>query len=99
MHNVPNLQDRIRVFVLEKYPLARKRAVKDTDSLLESGVIDSMGVLELVEFLEDEFRVQVSDDELTPQNFQSIEQLASFVSMKTREASKPAVQARPMLGN
>ena len=74
--------DRIREFVLAKYPLARKRGVQDGDALLESGIIDSMGVLELVEFVEQEFSISVSDDELVPDNFQTIQRLADFVNKK-----------------
>jgi acyl carrier protein len=69
----------IREFVLQKFPLARKRKVTNHDNLLESGVIDSLGVLDLVNFLEQEFSVAVADEDLTPENFQSIERMAQFV--------------------
>jgi acyl carrier protein len=74
--------ERIREFVLMKFPLARKREIKDADPLIEAGIIDSMGVQDLVGFLEHEFGVEVSDEELLPENFHSIEQLAAFVSTK-----------------
>ena len=70
---------RIREFVLQKFPLARKRKVTNHDNLLESGIIDSLGVLELVTFLQQEFTVAVADDDLTPENFQNIERMAQFV--------------------
>jgi acyl carrier protein len=70
---------RIREFVLQKFPLARKRKVENSDNLLESGVIDSLGVLELVAFLQQEFGVAISDDDLTPENFKNIECMAQFV--------------------
>jgi acyl carrier protein len=70
---------RIREFVLQKFPLARKRKVTNHDNLLESGVIDSLGVLDLVSFLQEEFSVAVEDDDLTPENFQNIERMAQFV--------------------
>ncbi len=70
---------RIRQFVLEKFPLARKRTVANGDNLLESGIIDSLGVLELVEFMRQEFSVAVADEDLTPENFQNIESMARFV--------------------
>jgi acyl carrier protein len=53
--------------------------VADYDDLLESGVIDSLGVLELVAFLQQEFGIAISDDDLTPENFKSIECMAQFV--------------------
>ena len=70
---------RIREFVLQKFPLARKRKVENDNNLLETGVIDSLGVLELVEFLQQEFSVAVADEDLTPENFQNIECMARFV--------------------
>lgn len=52
------------------------------DSLLESGVLDSLSLLRLINFLEDRFGVFVGDDEVLPQNFQSITQTAAFVRQK-----------------
>jgi len=46
-------------------------------------------VLELVEFVEQEFAIRVSDDELVPENFKSVEQIAGFVSRKQSEGSRP----------
>jgi acyl carrier protein len=70
---------RIRQFVLQKFPLARKRSVANNDNLLESGIIDSLGVLELVTFFQQEFSVAAADEDLTPENFQNIECMARFV--------------------
>ena len=71
---------RIREFVLQKFPLARKRKIANCDRLLESGIIDSLGVLEIVAFLQQELSVAVADEDLTPENFQSIECMAQFVA-------------------
>lgn len=79
------VNERIRGFVLDKFPLARKRGVKDADELLESGIVDSLGVLDLVAFLESEFGFQVSDDELLPQNFRSIESMVRFAEQRQAE--------------
>jgi len=57
--------------------------------LRDAGIVDSMGVLELVEFVEQEFAIRVSDDELVPENFKSVEQIAGFVSRKQSEGSRP----------
>ena len=73
---------RIRNFVAQNFSLARRRVVTDSDNLLESGVIDSLGVLELVTFLQQEFSLQVDDDELKPENFQSIQSIAQFVEQR-----------------
>jgi acyl carrier protein len=76
------IRERVRAFVLEKFPLARKSSLKDTDGLLERGIVDSMGILDLVSFLEEEFSIQLSDEELLPENFQSVECIAAFMQQK-----------------
>lgn len=72
----------IREFVVQTFPLAKKRQVKDSDALLESGMLDSQGVLEVVSFIEKEFSIVVDDDELVGENFQSIAQIAALVERK-----------------
>ena len=81
------VNERIRGFVFEKFPMAKKRGVKDSDELLESGIVDSLGILDLVAFLESEFGLGVTDEELLPENFRSIEQVARFAERKQRESS------------
>ena len=77
-----NINVRLREFILEKFPLARKRGIQDDLPLLEKGILDSLGVLDLVEFIEKEFHIPISDDDLSPENFQSIEQLTRFVNSR-----------------
>ena len=80
------LREQIRGFILEKYPRARKDGLTDHSPLLESGLIDSLGILDLVGFLEEQFAIQVTDEELVPENFQNIDQLAVFVAQKKNGA-------------
>lgn len=75
--------ERIRIFILDRFPLARRKGLKNGDPLLDSGILDSLGVLDLVGFLEKEFTVRVSDDELIPENFETIEALVTFVENKS----------------
>ena len=91
MTEVNGVSERVRAFILERFPLARKRGLKDKDQLLESGVLDSLGVLDLVSFVEQEFAITVSDEELVPENFQTIERLTSFVQDKCTVNSGPDV--------
>ena len=58
-----------------------KRLMRDS-SLLDSGIIDSTGVLELIAFVEDKFGISVADDEMIPENLDSIENLAKFISRR-----------------
>lgn len=82
MRTAQDISDAIRSFVVLKFPLARKRNVTDTDLLLETGVLDSLGILDVVQFIEAEFGLHVEDDELLPENFQSIQRLTEFVRTK-----------------
>jgi len=77
-----SIQPTIRSFILEKFPPARKRVLNDDVPLLESGIIDSLGVLDVVGFLERTFAIKIEDEELIPENFGSIQRLTSFVQQK-----------------
>ena len=71
-----------RTFITTHFPGSKRRPLGNDDSLLESGIIDSLGVLDLVAFIEEEFKIRVEDDDLTPENFQSIDRMMAFVDRK-----------------
>ena len=77
-----SVKDEIREFVLENARSKGINEVADDQSLMASGIIDSLAIFRLVAFLEDSFRVRISDDEIVPENFQSINDIESFVSGK-----------------
>ena len=70
----------IRDFIVQRFPLASSKELTSDLSLLESGIVDSLGVLDLVGFIEEEFGIQAEDDDLVPENFDSIEALTRFVT-------------------
>jgi acyl carrier protein len=73
----------IRQFVVENFLYGRDDHTLDDDvSFLEKGIIDSTGVLELVSFIEEKYGISVDDQELIPDNFDSLNNLSSFVSQK-----------------
>ena len=73
----------IRGFLFENFLFDADSSALDNDaSFLEQGVIDSTGVLELVEWLEDAFRIKVMDTELVPENLDSVNRLAAFIERK-----------------
>jgi acyl carrier protein len=94
MRERDSIQQSIHSFVLEKFPAARKRKITDDDSLLESGIIDSLGMLDVVSFLERTFTLSISDEELTPENFSSVSALAAFVMSKKPQLAQAEVAAR-----
>ena len=72
----------VRGFIVKRFPVAQERQLGDEDSLLDSGAIDSLGILDVVAFLEEEFEFQLDDDELAPEHFDSIASLAKLVESK-----------------
>ena len=72
----------IRNFIVENFLYGQDDNFTDDVSFLEKGIIDSTGVLELVTFVEDKFGVTVEDEELIPDNFDSLSKLSSFISKK-----------------
>jgi acyl carrier protein len=78
---------RVRAFIEENFLFrADVSDLADTDSLLENGVMDSTGILELVAFLESDFSMQMSDAEIVPDNLDSIASIAGYVERKLKTA-------------
>ena len=72
----------IREFVVENFLFGEANGLKDDTSFLEEGIVDSTGILELVTYLEDEFSITVEDEELIPENLDSIGNVANFIQRK-----------------
>mgnify|MGYP002738681582 CR=1 FL=1 len=75
----------LRTFVVEElgWIAPREELTPDVD-LLERGVLDSLGIFRLIEFIEDELGVQIDDDELVPTNFATLAAISSLVDSKQR---------------
>ncbi len=69
----------LRAFIRENFLYGMETRFSDDDSFLELGLIDSTGVLELVAFLEKQFNVRVHDDDLVPENLDSINNLVRYL--------------------
>ena len=83
------IKEEIRNFIVTTYMAGSKCTLGDNDSLQELGIVDSMGVLELVSFLQEKFAIEV-DDELCPENLDSVMNLTRFVSAKLPGIEKHA---------
>jgi acyl carrier protein len=79
---VENVKEQIREFVQEAAQRKGVSRVTDDQSLVESGVIDSLGIFRLVAFLEESFRVRIGDEEIVGENFESIVSIEQFVQKK-----------------
>ena len=77
------MRDRIRRFVMDE--LASRRGVTglgDDESLVDAGIVDSLGIFQLMAFLEEEFAISIADDEVTPDNFRTVAAIETFVAAK-----------------
>jgi acyl carrier protein len=78
-----SVEAKIRTFILDNFLFTNDESRLDNDvSFLEEGIVDSTGVLELVMFVEEGFGVAVEDEEIVPENFDSVSQLAHYVRQK-----------------
>ncbi|HNS96815.1 MAG TPA: acyl carrier protein [Polyangiaceae bacterium] len=75
--------DRVRQFIKDNFYAASASDLTDDASLLDLGIVDSTGILEVVAFLEDEFQITVDDAEMLPENLDSIQNIVAFVERKT----------------
>lgn len=79
-----NIKVQLQQYIAENLLFSDNGAgLDDEESFLDSGVVDSLGVLELATFVEDTFAIEVPDDEVIPDNFDSISKLTAYISRKT----------------
>ncbi|RLC29206.1 MAG: acyl carrier protein [Deltaproteobacteria bacterium] len=76
-------RDQIRAFIVENFLFGSDDGLTDDASFLEEGIIDSTGILELVNFLEETFGISVEDEELVPENLDSINNVVAYLKRKT----------------
>ncbi|MBZ5679330.1 MAG: acyl carrier protein [Acidobacteriia bacterium] len=72
----------VREFIVENFLFNQERTFTDDDSFLGEGIVDSTGVLQLVTFLEETYGITVEDEDLTPENMDSVNSVAAFLSRK-----------------
>ena len=75
-------RDKIRAFILENFLFGNDQGLNDDISFLDEGIIDSTGILELVSFLEEEFSISVEDEEIVPENLDSIKNVVAYLERK-----------------
>ena len=80
------MKEVIKKFIIENYMFGDGEGLEEDMSFLDEGIIDSTGVLELVTFLENEFAIKVADEDLVPENLDSINKLGAYVNRKKMAA-------------
>ena len=82
-----NYLNTVKDFVLENFLFGDNGQLTEDTSFLESGIVDSIGVLELVTFLESTFEISIEDDELVPENLDNLKSITQFLELKLNHNS------------
>ncbi len=78
------LRPKLRIYILENFLFSDdQNELDDDDSFIEKEIIDSTGILEVIEFLEEESNIKIEDEDMVPDNLDSINKIISFVERKT----------------
>lgn len=78
-----SIEEQIRDYIVANLMFGEITVEFDNDSsLLELGIVDSVGVMELVLFVEEQYGLAIEDDEIVPENFDSVSQLAAYIQSK-----------------
>jgi len=84
-----SIEQTIRHYIAENFLFEDKYPYRDEDSFLAKGIVDSTGILELITFVQQEFGIAIEDDELVPENLDSVHNLSNFIRTKNaQEVSK-----------
>jgi acyl carrier protein len=78
---------KVREFVVENFLFGDGESLKDDTSFMEAGIIDSTGVLELIMFLEETYGIKIEDNELVPENFDNLQNVARYLEKKSDPTS------------
>ncbi len=78
----PGFTANVRSFIVSNFLLGKEDRFSNDDSFIEQGIIDSTGILELVSHLEETYGIAVLDDELNPDNLDSVNRIAAYLTRK-----------------
>ncbi len=77
------LLETVKSYIIDNFLFGDESGLDNDTSFLESGIIDSTGMLELINFLEEQFNITITDEEVLPENLDSLDKVASFLEKKT----------------
>lgn len=84
-----DIKTQIRTYILENFLFSDDQSLlSDTDSFIETGIIDSTGIVEIITFLEDEFEIQVRPEEMIPDYLDSVDRITDFVTRKKSQGTE-----------
>ena len=76
------IKEKIKDFIIENFLFGEEEDLNGQTSFMDNAIIDSTGVLELVDYLENDFNITISDDELLPENLDTIDNIVNFLDKK-----------------
>ena len=76
-------QEKLVAFFKENFMVELGKDFNETDSFLDNGIIDSTGVLELITYLEENFNIKISDEDIIPDNFDSLKAIINYIKERT----------------
>lgn len=77
-----NVKQQVRQFILDNFMMGGAQEIADDASFIDQHIIDSTGFLELIAFVEDTFEFRITDDEMVPENLDSLNNIERFVQLK-----------------
>jgi acyl carrier protein len=79
MHNI---KDQVRAYLLDNFLMGIDQDIRDDTSFMDNHILDSTGFIELIHYLEEHFGIQVTEDEMVPDNLDSLQKIEHFVLRK-----------------
>lgn len=87
MRSRMNIEEEIRRYIVEDILFGDGEQLQEDTSFQEHGIVDSLGFLGLISFVEEKFEIKIKDDELIPENFDSLQKITRFLEWKLNEKS------------
>lgn len=78
-----SIEKEVRSYILENYLFTSDESMlRNDESFLDKGIIDSTGILEVISFLEEQYKIKIDDNEMMPENLDSVNNIVKFVTAK-----------------
>jgi acyl carrier protein len=92
------IEEELRIFVVDNFLFGQAdESFSNNDSFFENGLIDSMGILTLTEFVKEKYTIVIEDEELVPENWDSVHRIAQFVGSKLRSKTSASNSDRALM--
>lgn len=85
-NHVNDITNKIKDFIVENFLFGDNAGLNNHTSFMETGIVDSTGILELIEYISSEFQITIDDSELLPENLDSIDNILAFIGRKGTQA-------------